>query len=642
MKLKKICRITACCTICLAAMQTAITASAASDGYWETAGKKRFYVEDGVRVTGEQTIDGIPYLFAPNGAQQTGWQTVYGKRYFYDTNGEAKFGWISWRGESYYVSQELGKLTDESPVQDDLTFQFDSYGIAKQGWIRHADGSWSYSNASGEMTIDGCAYLFDANSKLLTGWQALSDGITRYFDPETHTVLTGWIREKNGRGYADPERGQLKGLQTLEGQTYYFGNDGLMQTGWQTTDDGLLRLFDTETGVMKTGLTEVDGKKYLLNDNGAVQTGWIDLNNQVYYAGEDGAFATDFTRIDGVIYYFAPDGARGSGVTVINGTTFLLNAKGIPQTGWYTAADGSVYYGDFRAAAVTGKQVIKDQQFYFNDAGVLQKGWLKFGDAVSYAGEDGAFVTGFKRIDGIIYFFNDDGVRGSGVTFYQGKYYLLNQNGIPQTGWYTDSKGAKYYGDNTAAAVTGWQEIDRKGYYFNTNGVMAVSTTIDGFTIDANGVARSAMAVTVDSLLGNTTGAPTSIFSFCTANYRYSRIEATRTVQQLISAGWDSLVRYTLANRRGVCYYLAATYDYFCQRAGYTTRMIHATHSTGNHYWVQVLVNGQWQNYDPTYSNRNNISWNDQIAIGNYQVLGIVEAHYDARGAYIGCDYTPW
>ena len=80
----------------------------------------------------------------------------------------------------------------------------------------------------------------------------------------------------------------------------------------------------------------------------------------------------------------------------------------------------------------------------------------------------------WELISGAWYAFGADGYARSGMTFDP----ALN-------GW--------FYLDINAGMKTGWQQIDGKWYYFNptsdgTKGKMAVSTTIDGYQIDENGV----------------------------------------------------------------------------------------------------------------------------------------------------------
>ena len=128
--------------------------------------------------------------------------------------------------------------------------------------------------------------------------------------------------------------------------------------------------------------------------------------------------------------------------------------------------------------------------------------------------------------------------------------------------------------------------------------------------------------------------------------YLYDNTETARTIDQLMAAGWDSLITPTL-KRHGVCYDLAAALDFTFKRAGYTSRVIYTWHNS-HHYWVQVLIDGFWWNYDPTYGmNRCHItiaeaSAKDKAAGGpGYTERGYVDAVYDKKGAMISAKYTP-
>ena len=567
-----------------AVLQMPLHAAADELDGWQSVNGKRYFYQDGEAVTGEVYLDGMPYLFAPNGVQQVGWQTVDGKRYYYNQDGTPVFGWVFWRGEMYYVSEESGKLTGEQiPDESAQAVSFDDYGVVQHGWMQDADGAWIYKNEfgeilTGEIEADGTVYLLDGSGRLLTGWQTASDGITRYYETETHAVRTGWIELEGMRYYADADAGRLTGLQTLP--------------------DGSVHYFD-EAGVLQSGLIEADGAVYLFLEDGSMYTGLYSYQGSVRFFGEDGKMQTGFVTLE--------DGTR------------YFNESGLMQRGLYRVGEDT---------------------YYFDSSGVMNTGWISVGSMRYWAAEDGRCVTDWQEIDGLRYYFDASGYLCTTSAKIGDDVYVFDSEGQTVSGWYTAASGKTYFCDEDGIAAVGWQEIGDYGYYFHDNGVMAVSATVEGFTIDAQGHARSEMAVTVDNLLTNTTKTPMSIYKYIVSNYRYSRIEATRTYAQLHAAGWDSLVQYTLKNRRGVCYYLAATMDYYLQRAGYTTRLVHATHSTGNHYWNQVLVDGVWQNYDPTYSNRGDLPWATQIALGNYTVLGYVQVHYDARGAYLGDTYS--
>ena len=55
-----------------------------------------------------------------------------------------------------------------------------------------------------------------------------------------------------------------------------------------------------------------------------------------------------------------------------------------------------------------------------------------------------------------------------------------------KTGWLKQG-GIWYYLDNSGAMKTCWFQVDGKWYYAYSSGALAVSTTINGYTVNANG-----------------------------------------------------------------------------------------------------------------------------------------------------------
>ena len=55
-----------------------------------------------------------------------------------------------------------------------------------------------------------------------------------------------------------------------------------------------------------------------------------------------------------------------------------------------------------------------------------------------------------------------------------------------QTGWLKQG-GTWYYLKGSGAMVTGWFQVGDKWYYAYSSGALAVSTTINGYTVIANG-----------------------------------------------------------------------------------------------------------------------------------------------------------
>ena len=638
--------------LCAASAMTVPAAAETKQTGWQTENGKRFYYDaDGKKVTGTVEIDGILYLFAPNGAQQLGWQTVDGKRYFYDKKGKAVFGWIEWRGETYYVTREEGKMTGRVSTTDGDILNFDSYGVCEK-WQLTAEGSWCYADASGETMIGNQPYLFDENSLLKTGWQTASDGITRYYDAKTHEILTGWFDTSDGkRFYSDAETGQLTGFITdADGKRYYLDSEKGLLTGWNVIEGKQYKLLDN--GEVFTGMYTVSGKTYLFGSDGVLVTGFADTADGKRYFGTNGVMLTGLCVIGNDTYYFNPEGIMQTGfqdVPSADGSVLrcFFDSEGKRQTGWITVGDKKYYLNPDGTIAVTPTKI--DGKTYLFDAnGNVVTGWYTAEDgSKSYAGADGSLVTGWQTIGDAKYYFDEKFIMAKSPTVIGGKTYLFNSDGHAVTGWYVGANGKKYYGGADGAALIGWQELPNQSSYFGADGVMVVSATVDGYTIDANGSARNNRAIQIDTVINSSAKTVYSVYQNFCSRYSYREIEVARTTDQLLAAGWDKLIDTTISRKGGVCYHLASSLDFTFKRAGFTSRVVYAWHGS-HHYWCQVLIDGVWWNYDPTYGMARchiTLEQQNQADINNkrpgYTLRGYVNATYDHKGALVSATYTP-
>ena len=83
---------------------------------------------------------------------------------------------------------------------------------------------------------------------------------------------------------------------------------------------------------------------------------------------------------------------------------------------------------------------------------------------------------------------------GSGMTTFAGP-------------WEQTGSDWKYMQDNGTYATNGWQWIEGKSYYFDANGIMAKNTTVDGYTVNADGQwVVNGVVQTQGSTSGNSTG----------------------------------------------------------------------------------------------------------------------------------------
>ena len=99
--------------------------------------------------------------------------------------------------------------------------------------------------------------------------------------------------------------------------------------------------------------------------------------------------------------------------------------------------------------------------------------WLEYAEGKKYI-RSGEFVTGMTEIDGVRYFFDDNGIMKTGFQKWDGKKYYFGKNGKMVTGW-LDLKGDKYYLAPNGILKTGDFEVEGQKFTADEKGkVIAV------------------------------------------------------------------------------------------------------------------------------------------------------------------------
>ena len=125
-----------------------------------------------------------------------------------------------------------------------------------------------------------------------------------------------------------------------------------------------------------------------------------------------------------------------------------------PETAQGFVLDDSGKYRCYKdGKALTGKQTINGMVYFFDENGVLQTGWVKDGNQWRY-------YDGAKAKKGWLSLKTDG----------EEKIYYLNKEGLLESGK--------------------WVKIDGKWYYFYPDGTLAVNTQIDGYEVDRKGVRK--------------------------------------------------------------------------------------------------------------------------------------------------------
>lgn len=126
--------------------------------------------------------------------------------------------------------------------------------------------------------------------------------------------------------------------------------------------------------------------------------------------------------------------------------------------------------------------------WYYGKEDTVAKGWLNV-NGVWYLLDSttGAMKTGWQQVNGTWYYLNASGAMQTGWLNLNGTYYYLESWGGMATGW-KSVNGSWYYLQSSGAMVAnGWYWINGKCYYFYNWGGMAANTTINGWTVGADG-----------------------------------------------------------------------------------------------------------------------------------------------------------
>ena len=508
-------------------------------GFVKTDGK--IYYFDGMRgaLSGLQTIDGNQYYFTPGGAMQFGYHNIDGVKYYFDENTGIRIEGmlLNQQNDNYYL---FGMAEDSGVYQGAVTHGGVLYILSANG----IPGTGFYSATSNPL---GFRAYFDPNTGeqqlgLITYQNSSGAEYTYYFgkdncetdvdaiqeELETAKEEDGW-KEVGGLVYCAQNGDFLKGLQSIEGEEYYFSSlsgamltglrrihdnyyyfdpeTGKMLTGWNTIDNKEY-YFDPENGMMKTGLQRIDDKTYYLLPGGGYAIGEVQIGEEIYKFGEDGAGSLQITdpgekpsqpseadtwkEIDGTLYYYDAYGNPVEGLCLIDNTLYFFDESGELFTGWKTIdqktyfftqegalsglqeIDGKMYY--FHPSLfnmMTGLWNIAGNKYYFSDNGGMETGWIELYDGtMSYFSETEGILTGLRVIDGQTYYFGNDGIMQTGMknivsSAGEQEIYYFNEKGVMQTGLIQVHDNFYYFSSTDGTRQTGWVKIGKDEYYFN-------------------------------------------------------------------------------------------------------------------------------------------------------------------------------
>ncbi|MFR0880260.1 MAG: CHAP domain-containing protein [Oscillospiraceae bacterium] len=350
---------------------------------------------------------------------------------------------------------DVTDVTETTVVSTTETSQTTTVTTPENGWFS-SGGKWYYYQngrpSTGVRLINGESYIFATNGVLQTGWQTIKS-VRKFFDYETGQPVYGWVTDHDRMYYCDKILGKL------------------------------------------VGMNEIDGEKYIFDKHGILLYGFVKYENCMYYCGENGAVVKgDLEKtpveINGNYYIISPVGRVNLGWQTVNGIRLFYDYNtAVPQTGWIKY-NGRMYYSDMETGKYTGDHDIDGHPFRFDSKGIIMTEFQTFeGNLTCYFYANGTYATGLQKISGNYYYFDENGYMcygwqtiGSknyyfdldgkaviGLYAIDGETYYFANDGVMQTGLIYDGNDY-YYADENGILQTGWQTVKSNKYYFAANG----------------------------------------------------------------------------------------------------------------------------------------------------------------------------
>ena len=170
---------------------------------------------------------------------------------------------------------------------------------------------------------------------------------------------------------------------------------------------------------------------------------------------------------------------------------FHVDASAHEGGAWVNDPAGWKYcYTDSTCAK--GPLAIGADSYYFDENGILGTGWVSYDGAWHWLGTSGRIATGWTKVADAWYYMDNSGAMTTGWTQVRGSWFYLADSGKMATCW-TKIGDSWYYFQESGAMATGWVKDGAYWYYLDEGGVMVTGDrVIDGvaYTFDSSGRMR--------------------------------------------------------------------------------------------------------------------------------------------------------
>jgi len=153
----------------------------------------------------------------------------------------------------------------------------------------------------------------------------------------------------------------------------------------------------------------------------------------------------------------------------------------------YVKVDGYYYYFNSKGNKRTGLQTINGKPYYFykKSGRGASKGWIEHSDGTKrFSYGNGKLAVGHVKIGKYNYYFDKKGIMKKSLQMINGKpYYFYKQNGhAAPKGWIKHSNGNKRYSFGKGRLATGYVNIGKSKYYFDSKGIYIPKQFLENVT----------------------------------------------------------------------------------------------------------------------------------------------------------------
>lgn len=177
---------------------------------------------------------------------------------------------------NYDVAKELETLNIHIDVKEGYELAEIKAGNATASLVKNADGSYSVTvPAGGGVSIEALMKAIEKGDSTITVDESTKVVITDHDKDDPFQRIGGWSYDGDGWRYKKANGEKAKNEWVLinlgnEQRWFYFGEKGLMKTGWFTDAQNhtyyLNPVNNNVYGEMKTGWMTIGGKEYFFND----------------------------------------------------------------------------------------------------------------------------------------------------------------------------------------------------------------------------------------------------------------------------------------------------------------------------------------------------------------------------------------